>query len=563
MTANDYLRVALFLLLILAATPLLGGWMARIFQGQPTLAGRWLGPVERALYRLAGVRADEEMSWKRYAGTLLAIDALCLAWVFLLQGMQGSLPLNPQGMPAVGGALALNTAVSFATNTNWQAYSGEASLSALTQMLGLGTANFLSAATGIAGLLALTRGIARRSSRTLGNAWVDLTRAILYVLLPLSFLLALALMSQGVPQTFAAYPVATTLAGHETLIPLGPAASQIAIKQLGTNGGGFFGVNSAHPFENPTPLSNFLQVLAILLLPAALTATFGRMVGAPRQGWALFSAMAVLFIASLGLSLWSEYTPNAAMGSAAPLEGKELRFGVTHSVLWSTATTAASNGSVNAMHSSLSAASGGLALLNLLLGEVVFGGVGSGLYGMLLFALLAVFLAGLMVGRTPEYLGKKIEAAEIRLVAFALLIPAAVVLVLSALAASTDAGRSGNAHTGPHGLTEILYAFGSMGNNNGSAFGGLGANSPFYLLWGSLAMLIGRYAVLLPVLAIAGGFAAKKITPPSVGSFPTDRPLFVGLLAGVVVVESGLTFFPALTLGPLLEQVLQLLGRPL
>ena len=561
MTPHDWLLVALFLGFLTALTPLLGGWMARVFTGQRHFLQRPFGPFERLVYRVAGVNPDGEMSWKRYAAALLVFDAIGLAFVFALQLAQHALPLNPAGMAGVPWPLALNTAVSFATNTNWQAYSGEATMSYLTQMLGLGVLNFLSAATGVAGVLALIRGLARRNASTLGNAWADLTRAVLYVLVPLSFVLAVILVSQGTPQTLSPCATATTLEGAQQVIPLGPAASQIAIKQLGTNGGGFFGVNSAHPFENPTPLSNFLQLLAILVLPAALTFTFGRLVGDARQGWALFATMIVLYCATLGVSLWSEYTPNPVFAGASPFEGKEVRLGVTNSILWSAATTAASNGSVNAMHGSLSPGAGGVALLNMLFGEVVFGGIGSGLYGILVFAIITVFLAGLMVGRTPEYLGKKIEAREIRLAMIAILAPASVVLAFTALGVATDAGRSAAGHAGAHGLAEIFYAFASMGNNNGSAFGSLSANSGFYNLLGALAMLVGRYAVLVPVLAIAGGLAAKKIAPPSPGTFPTTGPLFVGLLASIIVIETALTFFPALSLGPILEQGLMLASR--
>jgi potassium-transporting ATPase potassium-binding subunit len=561
MKPHDWLLVALFLGTLTALTPLLGGWMARVFTGQRHFLQRLLGPVERLVYRIAGIKPDVEMSWKHYAAALLVFDAIGLLFVFGLQLAQHALPLNPANINNVPWPVALNTAVSFATNTNWQAYSGESSLSYLTQMLGLGVLNFLSAATGIAGVLALIRGLTRRNASTLGNAWADLTRTVLYVLIPLAFVLAVVLVSQGTPQTLSPYTTVTTLEGAQQVIPLGPAASQIAIKQLGTNGGGFFGVNSAHPFENPTPLSNFLQLLAILALPAALTFTFGRLAGNARQGWALFATMLVLYGASLGVSLWSEYTPNPVFAGTTPLEGKEVRLGVTNSILWSTATTAASNGSVNAMQSSLSPGSGGVALVNMLFGEVVFGGIGSGLYGILLFAIITVFLAGLMVGRTPEYLGKKIEAREIRLSMIAILAPACVVLAFTALGVATEAGRAGNSHTGAHGLTEIFYGFASMGNNNGSAFGGLGAGLPFYTLLGSVAMLVGRYAVLVPVLAIAGGLVAKKISPPSPGTFPTTGPLFVGLLATIIVIETALTFFPALSLGPLLEQGLMLASR--
>ncbi len=561
MTPHDWLLVALFLGILAALTPLLGGWMARVFTGQRHVLQRLLGPVERLVYRVAGVKPDAEMSWKHYAAALLVFDAVGLVFVFTLQLAQHALPLNPAGMANVPWPLALNTAVSFATNTNWQAYPGEATMSYLTQMLGLGVLNFLSAATGVAGVLALIRGLTRRNADTLGNAWADLTRATLYVLVPLAFGLAVVLVSQGTPQTLSPYATATTLEGARQVIPLGPAASQIAIKQLGTDGGGFFGANSAHPFENPTPLSNFCQLLAILALPAALTSTFGRLAGNTRQGWALFATMLVLYGASLGVSLWSEYTPNPVFGGAAPLEGKEVRLGVTNSLLWSTATTAASNGSVNAMQGSLSPGAGGAALVNMLFGEVVFGGIGSGLCGMLVFAIITVFLAGLMVGRTPEYLGKKIEAREIRLAMIAILAPACVVLAFTALAVATEAGSSAAGHTGAHGLTEIFYGFASMGNNNGSAFGSLSANSPFYNFLGVFAMLAGRYAVLVPVLAMAGGLAAKKIAPPSPGTFPTTGPLFVSLLAAIIVIETALTFFPALSLGPILEQGLMLASR--
>ncbi len=561
MTANDVLRILLFLGLLTALAPLLGRQMARLFSGEHHILLRLLGPVERCLYRLCRIDPKEEMTWRHFLLVLILIDGIGLGVVFVLQLTQHALPLNPSSLSPVAWPLALNTAISFATNTNWQAYSGEATLSYFTQMLGLTVQNFLSAATGIAGALALIRGLARRSAQTVGNAWVDLTRATLFVLLPLSFLLGLALVSQGTPQTFDPSPTVTTLEGASQVIPLGPAASQIAIKQLGTNGGGFYGVNSAHPFENPTPLSNFLQVLSILLLPAALTFTFGYMVGSPRHGWALFGTMSSLFLITLSLSLWSEFKPVPSLAETLPMEGKEVRIGVASSILWSTATTAASNGSVNAMQGSLSPASGGLALVNMLSGEVVFGGVGSGLYGILLFAMITVFLAGLMVGRTPEYLGKKIEAFEIRMCAIALLAPAACVLLMTALAVMTEAGRAGPAHSGAPGLTEILYAFASMGNNNGSAFGSLSANTPFYNLLGGLAMLVGRFAVLTPVLAIAGRLAAKKISPASAGTFPTDGVLFIVLLGTVIVIESALTFFPALALGPILEHGLYLAGR--
>jgi K+-transporting ATPase ATPase A chain len=561
MNGLHWLQLMVFLAALVIATPLLGGYMVRVFTGGRTGLSRWLGPLERWLYSFAGCDPAEEMSWRRYALALVWFNLFGFLALLALQLLQGALPLNPQKQANVPFALALNTAVSFVTNTNWQAYSGEAVMSYLTQMLGLTVQNFLSAATGIAVLLALTRGLFRRSATTVGNFWSDVIRSTLYVLLPLSFLLAVVLVSQGVVQTFAGYPAAVSLEGKAHEIPLGPAASQIAIKQLGTNGGGFFGVNSAHPFENPTPLSNFLQMLAILLIPAALTNTYGRMVGSQRQGWVIFAAMLLLFVAGLGGALWAEHQPNPALAGLPNLEGKETRFGILNSVLWATATTAASNGSVNAMHDSFSPLGGMVALFNLVLGEVVFGGVGAGLYGMLMCVVLTVFLAGLMVGRTPEYLGKRIEAREVTLAMIAVLAPCSVVLLLSALACLTPGALGSLNNTGPHGLSEILYAFASMANNNGSAFAGLNANTPFYNLFGALAMLIGRFVVILPVLAIAGGLAAKKFSPPSPGAFPTDGGLFVVLLCGVVVIVAGLTFFPALTLGPVIEQLLMVQDR--
>jgi len=559
MNAADFLHLGLYFAALLAATPLLGRWLAGVLEGKPPVWLRWLEPVERAINRLGGVDAAENMTWRRYAATLIAFNLLGGAAVLLLQLLQAHLPLNPQGVGPVPLGVAVNTAVSFLTNTNWQAYSGEASLSYLTQMAGLGVQNFLSAATGLAVMAAVARGLRGRTVVGLGSFWADLVRATLYGLLPLSVVLAVILVGQGVVQSFAPYVSATTLAGGEQVIPLGPAASQIAIKQLGTNGGGFFGVNSAHPFENPTPLSNFLEALAILLLPAACVYAFGRMVGAPRHALAVFAVMLAFFVAALGISLWSEH---AAPGAAVlGLEGKEVRFGVAPSVLWANATTAASNGSINAMHSSLSPLAGGVALFNLLLGEIVFGGVGSGLYGMVAMIVLAVFLAGLMVGRTPEYLGKKIEAPEVRLAAVAVLLPCAVVLAGCAVSFATAAGRGAAGHAGPHALTEILYAWGSMANNNGSAFGSLAATGDLYTWGGALAMLLGRFGVILPVLALAGRLGAKRAVPPSSGTLPTDGLTFAALLAGVMLLVAGLTYFPALTLGPILEHLLLSAGR--
>lgn len=559
MHASDFLGLALFFVCLLAVTPLLGRWLAGVLRGEPPAWLRWLAPVERGLYRLAGVNAGRDMSWRSYAAALVVFNLLGGAAVLALQLAQARLPLNPQGFGPVPLGVAVNTAVSFLTNTNWQAYAGEASLSHLTQMAGLGVQNFLSAATGLAVLAALARGFSRHSAAGIGNFWADLVRSTLYVLLPLSFVFAVVLVSQGVVQSFTPYPTAVTPDGTAQVIPLGPAASQVAIKQLGTNGGGFFGQNSSHPFENPTPLSNFLQTLAILALPAGCVYAYGRLVGARRHAWVVYGVMLAFFAAALGLSLWSEY---AAPGSAAfALEGKEVRFGITPSVLWANATTAASNGSVNAMHASLSPLAGGLALFNLLLGEIIFGGVGSGLYGMVMMIVLAVFLAGLMVGRTPEYLGKKIEAFEVRMAALAVLLPCAAVLLGCALSFATAAGRAAPGNAGPHALTEILYAWGSMANNNGSAFGSLTATGGLYTWGGALAMLVGRFGVILPVLALAGRLAAKTTVPPSSGTFPTDGPLFAALLAGVIFTVAALTYFPALTLGPVLDHLLLAAGR--
>lgn len=559
MQVADFIYLGLFFLLLIVATPLLGQWLATVLRGETPHGAGWIVPGERWIYRAGGVDPTEDMSAGRYARVLLVFNLLGGAVVLGLQLLQGILPLNPQDFPAVPLGVAVNTAVSFLTNTNWQAYSGEASLSYLSQMAGLGVQNFLSAATGLAVLAALARGVARKSAAGIGNFWADLTRSTLYVLLPLSLGFAVVLVSQGVVQSFAPYPRATTLAGAEQLIPLGPAASQVAIKQLGTNGGGFFGQNSAHPFENPTPMSNFLQALAILLLPAAGVSAFGRLTGARGHARVIFAVMVGFLGLALGLSLWSEHAaPGAAM---LALEGKEVRFGITPSVLWANATTAASNGSVNAMHSSLSPLTGGIALGNMLLGEIIFGGIGSGLYGMVMVAILAVFLAGLMVGRTPEYLGKKIEAAEVRLATLAVLLPCAAVLLGCAVAFATAGGRSAVGNPGPHALTEILYAWASLANNNGSAFGSLAVTGDLYIWGGALAMLIGRFGVILPVLALAGRLAAKRAIPPSNGTFPTDGPLFATLLSAVILIEVALVYFPAITLGPILEHLLLSAGR--
>ncbi len=546
------------LALLLLAWPL-GLYMAGVYQGRYTFLGR----LERVLYRLAGIDPATEMGWVAYAVALLTFNLLGFVLLYLILRLQGFLPLNPQHLTGVPALLALNASASFVSNTNWQSYGGETTLSYLTQMLGLGVQNFLSAATGLTVLAALIREIVRHTATTLGNFWVDLVRSVLYILLPLALLLALLLVSQGVVQTFSAYQTVDTLQGTGTqTLALGPAASQIAIKQLGTNGGGFFNANSAHPFENPTPLSNFLEMLAILLIPAALTFTYGRMVGDARQGRAILAAMTVVFALMVGLAVRAEQTTNpalVAMGvdpAGGNMEGKEVRFGVANSALWAVATTAASNGSVNAMHDSFSPL-GGLAPLWLMqLGEVIYGGVGSGLYGMLAFVIVAVFVAGLMVGRTPEYLGKKIEAFEMKMASLIILIPVLTVLLGTALAVSLEAGRNAVLNPGPHGFSEILYAFSSAGNNNGSAFAGLSANTDFYNLGLALAMLIARYWLIIPVLAIAGSLVRKKSVPSGAGTLPTHTPLFVAWLIGVIILVGALSFLPALALGPIVEALM-------
>ncbi len=560
MISNDWVQIAIYIIALVAITPLLGSFMARVFEGEHHLLSTPLGWLERGVYRASGIDAKEEMGWKTYAWTLLAFNVLGFLTVFLLQIFQAYLPLNPQQMPNVSWHLAFNTATSFMTNTNWQSYGGESTMSYLTQMLGLAVQNFVSAATGIAVMLAITRGIMRRSTNSIGNFWVDLTRSTIYVLLPLSIILALALVSQGVVQTFSSYVEAHTLEGAKQVIALGPAASQIAIKQLGTNGGGFFNVNSAHPFENPTPISNWLEMFSILMIPAALTYTYGLMVKSRRQGWVLFIAMLLLWLGGLAFSLYGEYATNPVFGTSAMMEGKETRFGVVNSILWSVSTTAASNGSVNAMHSSLSPIAGGVAMFNIMLGEIIFGGVGAGLYGMLTFVLMTVFLAGLMVGRTPEYLGKKIEKYEIAMIIVAILLPSICILVGSGIACILPAGLSSLASKGPHGLSEILYAFSSAAQNNGSAFAGLNANTVFYNVLLGLCMWVGRFAVIFPILAVAGSLAAKKYAPPSEGTFETDNWIFLVLLLAVILIVGALTHLPALSLGPVIEHFLMLRG---
>jgi K+-transporting ATPase ATPase A chain len=562
MKQSELFQLILYFSLLVGLSPLLGAYMARVFEGQTTAGGRFLRPLELWIYRLGGVDEREEMPWKRYLLAALIFNLVGLVTLMALQMTQAWLPLNPQKFPNVPWALALNTAISFVTNTNWQAYSGEATMSYLTQMAGLAAHNFLSAGTGIAILIALARGLKRASANTLGSFWVDLTRGTLYVLLPLSIILAVLLVSQGVAQSLSPYLTARTVEGADQIIPLGPAASQIAIKQVGTNGGGFFGVNSAHPFENPTPLSNFLEMFSILMLPAALVCAFGAMVGDKRHAWRLFGVMLVLCIGGFALAAWVETQPNPIVGDIQPmLEGKETRFGVMNSALWATVTTDASNGSVNAMHDSFTPLAGLVALWNIMLGEIVFGGVGVGLNGMLMFVLLVVFIAGLMVGRTPEYLGKKIQKWEASWAAVATLAPSAAILIGAAIACSLPAGLSSLNNRGPHGLSEILYGYSSAVGNNGSAFAGLNANTNFYNLSLGLAMLFGRFAPILAVLAIAGSLAAKKKVALSPGTFPTDGLTFAIVLLGVVVIVAALTFFPALCLGPIVEHGLMLAGR--
>ncbi len=588
MTVNGYLQIGLYLVVLVALTKPLGAYMARVYEGQSTPLDRVLGPVERLLYRLFGIRPDQEMDWKIYAVAMLLFSAVGLVVLYGLERLQGLLPLNPQGFGPVATDLSWNTAISFTTNTNWQNYAGEAVMSYLTQMLGLAVHNFVSAAAGMAVLVALIRGFARRNAQTIGNFWVDLTRTTLYILLPMSFVLALLLVSQGVVQTFSAYPtvpvlqpiqyeqpkldangipITETVTLQNQVIAVGPAASQIAIKQLGTNGGGFFNTNSAHPFENPTPLSNFLEMLSILLIPAALCYTFGKMVGDTRQGWALLAAMFIIEIVAIFGTYAAESAGNprlAAIGVDAAasnvnpggnMEGKEVRFGIPNSVLWATATTSASNGSVNSMHESYTPLGGLVPLLMIQFGEVIFGGVGSGLYGLLAFVIVAVFVAGLMVGRTPEYLGKKIQAYEMKMASLVILIMPLVVLGLTAVAVVIDAGTSTILNPGAHGFSEILYAFTSQANNNGSAFAGLNGNTPFYNIAGGLAMLFGRFWIKIPILALAGALARKKIVPAGAGTLPTHTPLFIGWLIAVVVIVGALVFFPADALGPIVEHL--------
>jgi K+-transporting ATPase ATPase A chain len=559
MNATDYTLIVLFFAALLIGARFVGAWLVGALNGEPPALLRWLRPLETGLYKVSGVDPKAEMGWREYTAALCIFNFLGFLVVLALQLWQGHLPLNPQGFGAVPMGVAVNTAVSFMTNTNWQAYSGESSLSYLTQMVGLGVQNFLSAATAIAVMAALARGFTRKNASTLGNFWADLVRPTVYLLLPLSFVFAVVLVGQGVVMSFAPYAHATTLAGTEQVIPLGPAASQVAIKQLGTNGGGFFGVNSAHPFENPTPFANFLEMLALLLIPAGCVNAYGRLTGARKHALVILGVMTAFLVAAFSLSMYAEYHPSSALGKAAAVvasEGKEVRLGTTASVLWANATTVASNGSVNAMHGSLSPLAGGIAIFNMLLGEVIFGGCGCGLYGMVMMIIITVFLAGLMVGRTPEYLGKKIEAREVWLSAVAVLTMCAVVLAGCTASFLMESGRAACGTTGPHALSEILYAWTSMANNNGSAFGSLTCTGALYTWGGALAMLLCRFIPIICIMAFASGVAAKKTVPPSSGTFPTDGLLFAVLLCGVIAIVAGLTFFPGLALGPVLEHLL-------
>ncbi|HUI88684.1 MAG TPA: potassium-transporting ATPase subunit KdpA [Anaerolineales bacterium] len=597
MNIFSWIQLIFYMAVLIALAKPLGSFMARVYQGQKTFLDPVFGPVERLLYRLAGVHADQEMNWKVYAIALMAFNVLGLLVVYALQRLQGFLPLNPQGFGAVSPDSSWNTAVSFATNTNWQGYGGETTMSYLTQMTALTVQNFVSAATGMAAAVGLIRGLARHTTDKIGNFWVDLTRTTLYILLPLAFVLSLALVSQGVVQTFSQYktvsllqpasfqqpetdangntvkdasgnPVMETVPVTEQTLAVGPAASQIAIKQLGTNGGGFFNVNSAHPFENATPFSNFLEVLAILLIPAALVYTFGKMVGDTRQGWAILAAMTIIFVALLAVTVWAEQTGNPAIAKlgvdihqsninpGGNMEGKEVRFGVANSALWATATTAASNGSVDSMHDSNMPLGGMIPLWLIHLGEIIYGGVGSGLYGMLAFVIVGVFVAGLMVGRTPEYLGKKIESYEMKMASLILLIPMLTALGGTAIGVLTPAGQAGVLNPGPHGYTEILYAFSSATGNNGSAFAGLSVNTPFYNTALGIVMFFARYWLAIPALAIGGSLARKKKIPAGAGTLPTHTPLFIGWLIAVVVIVGALGFLPALALGPIVEHLM-------
>jgi len=584
-TSNLVIQCLFYLAALLALAKPLGEFFAWVLAGERTFLSPVLGWLERLTYRASGVDEKREMRWTEYALATLLFNLAGLFAVYALQRFQQLLPLDPAGLGAVSADSSWNTAVSFITNTNWQGYGGESTMSYLTQMLALAVQNFVSAATGIAVLAALARAFSRRQVATIGNFWADLARSTLYILLPLSLILALVLVSQGVVQNFKPYVKAQTVekiayeedkvqkSTQEQILPMGPAASQIAIKQLGTNGGGFFNVNSAHPYENPTPLANFLEMLSILAISGALCITFGRMVGDLRQGWAVLAAMTILLVGLLAVAVVAEQSGNpiltqagadqqaSPLSSGGNMEGKEVRFGIVNSAIWATTTTAASNGSVNAMHDSFTPLGGLVPMWLIQLGEVIFGGVGSGLYGMIMMVLVAVFVAGLMIGRTPEYLGKKVEAFEMKMASVAILLPPLVALVGTAIAVLVEAGKAGVANPGAHGFSEILYAFSSAGNNNGSAFGGLSANTPFYNIALGIAMLISRYWLIVPVLAVAGSFAAKKTVPAGPGTLPTHTPLFIVLIVGTVILVGALTFVPALALGPIVEHFQMLAAK--
>jgi K+-transporting ATPase ATPase A chain len=559
MTMQGWILIALYCVIIAALVKPVGGYMTRVFNGDRTLLSPILRPIERIVYAIAGVDERREQSWLAYAVAMLFFHVGGFLILYALLRVQGLLPFNPADMSAVPEDLSFNTAVSFITNTNWQNYGGESTLSYLTQMLGLTHQNFLSAATGIVLAVALIRGFARHSVQTVGNFWVDITRCTLYILLPICIPYALFLVWQGMPQTLGPYVDATTLEGAKQTLALGPVASQIAIKMLGTNGGGFFNANAAHPFENPTALSNFVQMLSIFVLGAALTNVFGRMVGNERQGWAILAVMGVLFLTGVSIAYWAEAHGNDAFTTlgltGGNLEGKEVRFGIVASALFAVITTAASCGAVNAMHDSFTALGGMIPLINIQLGEIIVGGVGAGMYGMLLFVILAIFVAGLMVGRTPEYVGKKIEAKEVKMAMLAILVLPLMYLGWTAVAMYVPSAVAAMNNPGPHGFTEVLYAYTSQTGNNGSAFAGLSANTLFYNVTGAIAMFIGRFWMIIPAMAIAGSLAAKKTVPPSAGTFPTTGSLFIGLVVGVILIVGGLTFFPALALGPLVEHI--------
>ncbi|MCR6498148.1 potassium-transporting ATPase subunit KdpA [Shinella sp. CPCC 101442] len=565
MTLIGWLQILFFCGIVVALVKPLGGYMTRVFAGERTFLSPVLVPIERGLYALAGTSEREEQRWTTYAFAMLAFNLAGLLLLYALQRLQGGLPLNPAGMTAVGPELSFNTAISFVANTNWQNYGGESTMSYLTQMAGLTVQNFVSAATGMAIAIALIRAFAGASGKALGNFWVDMTRATLYILLPICIVLATAYVALGVPQTFGPYVEATTLEGAKQTIALGPVASQLAIKMLGTNGGGFFNANSAHPFENPDAISNMIQMVSIFAIGAAFTNVFGRMVGNQRQGWTILAAMGVLFVAGVAITYWAEASGNSLMHAfglqGGNMEGKETRFGIALSSLFAVVTTAASCGAVNAMHGSFTALGGLIPLLNMQLGEVIVGGVGAGFYGIILFIVVAVFVAGLMVGRTPEYLGKKIEAKEMKMAVLAILCLPLAMLVFTAISSVLPSAVASIGTAGPHGFSEILYAYTSAAANNGSAFGGLTGNTPWYNITLGLGMLMGRFLVIIPALAIAGSLIAKKTVPASAGTFPTDGPLFVGLLVGTILIVGGLTFFPALALGPVVEHLAMLAGQ--